>query len=168
VSAGDRPQAATIAALKARWAQLTPRDRSLLALAATVIALYLLWAVAVAPALVTLRRAPVQLAALQAQEQQMQLLAQVAKGLRGAQPVPPAQAAQALTAATTRLGAQAKVSLQGERAVLTVQGVTAPQLLAWLAEVRAGARGRVSEATLTQSGQGAYSGSLTVVIGAAP
>jgi len=162
-----RPGAAPLAAAKNWWSRLTLRDRGLVTLGAAVLALYLLWAVAVAPALATLRRAPAQLAALQMQEQQMQLLAQVAKALRGTQPVPPAQAAQALNAATARLGAQAKVSLQGERAVLTVQGVPAPQLMAWLAEVRAGARGRVSEATLTQSGPGAFSGSLTVVIGAA-
>lgn len=156
---------ALAAAIKSGWAGLSPRDRRLAAIGGVVLGLYLVWAIAVAPALATLRRAPGELAQLQSQEQQMQLLAQVAKSLRGAQPVPPAQAAAALNAATARLGPQGKLSIQGERAVLTLRDAPAPQILAWLAEARAGARARVSEATLTQTGPGVYSGNLTVVIG---
>jgi general secretion pathway protein M len=166
VTEGRTPAALT-AAVKSVWVGMTPRDRRLAALAAAVLGLYLVWAIAVAPALATLRRAPGELARLQAQEQQMQLLAEVAKSLHGAQPVAPAQATSALNAATARLGPQARLTIQGERAVLTLQSVAAPQVMAWLAEARAGARARVSAATLTQTGQGVYSGSLTVVIGAA-
>ncbi len=163
----DRAPAALAAAIRTAWSGLSPRDRRLAALGATVVGLYLVWAIALAPALATLRRAPVALAQLESQQQQMQLLAQVAKSLRGAQPVPPAQALSALTAATARLGPQARLAIQGERAVLTLQAVPAPQITAWLAEARAGARARVSEATLKQAGPGVYSGSLTVVIGSA-
>ncbi len=163
----NRTPAALAAVVRSAWAGLTPRDRRLAALGAAVLGLFLVWAIAVAPALATLRRAPDELAQLQVREQQMQLLAQVAKSLHGAQPVAPAQATSALNAATARLGPQARLTIQGERAVLTLQGVAAPQIMAWLAEARAGARARVSEATLTQTGQGVYSGSLTVVIGAA-
>lgn len=154
-----------IAALKQRWGALSPRDRVLAASGLAVLALYLLWAIAIAPALATLRQAPLQLAALQAQEQQMQAQAQAANALRHVAPLAPAAATQALQAASTRLGPQARLSLQGDRAVLTVQAVAAPQLVAWLAEVRAGARARVTEATLTQAGPGSYSGSITLAIG---
>ncbi len=158
---------APAAAIRSVWAGLTPRDRGLAALGAAVLGLFLVWAIAVAPALATLRRAPAELVQLQSQAQQMELLAQVAKSLRGTQPVPPAQATSALTAATARLGPRAKLSLQGERAVLTLQDAPAPQIMSWLAEARAGARARVSDATLRQTGPGAYSGSVTVVIGGA-
>ena len=164
---GGRPGRAQFAAAKQWWSQLTLRDRRMIAAGAGVLALYLVWAVALAPALTTLRRAPAELATLQAQEQRMQALAQVAQALRGVRPVPPAQAAQALNTATARLGAQARISVQGERAVLTLQGVAAPQIMAWLAEVRAGARARVSQAALTQSAPGMFSGTVTVVIGGA-
>ena len=77
-----------------------------------------------------------------------------------------AQAQQALTGATTRLGDNAKLSLQGERALLTLKGVSGNQLASWLAEVRAGARARVVEASLSQTSPGLYDGSLTLALGA--
>lgn len=156
---------AALSPAKQRWAALTPRDRALSALAAAVLVAYLVWAVAVSPALSTLRRAPVQLAALQAQEQQMLAQAQAAKSLRAVAPVAPAMSTQALQSATARLGPQARLTLQGDRAVLTLQAAPVPQLVAWLAEIRAGARARVTEAALTQAGPGAYSGSITLAIG---
>ena len=156
------------AALRARWAALAPRERRLVALAAGLLAVFLLWTVALAPAWRTLRSAPAQIDALEAQLQQMQALAAEAAHLRGTPPVPLDQAQAALTAATERLASPAsKLSLQGERALLSLKGVSADQLSAWLAEARAGARARVVEATLTQTGPGTYDGSLTLALGAA-
>lgn len=161
-AAGGLP---AVDALKQRWTALAPRERALSATALAVVGLYALWALAVAPALATLRRAPAELAALAAQEQQMQALAQTAKALRAVPPMAPAAAAQALQSATARLGPQARLTLQGDRAVLTLQAVPAPLLMAWLAEARAGARARVTDATLSQAGPGVFSGSLTVALG---
>ena len=157
-----------MAGLRARWAAFAPRERRLLSVAAAVLGLFLLWTLAIAPAWRTLRSAPAQLDTLDAQWQQMQALAAEAGRLRGAPPVPLDQAQAALSAATERLGSPAsKLSLQGERALLTLKGVGALQLSAWLAEARAGARARVVEATLTQTGPGTYDGSLTLALGAA-
>ena len=157
-----------IAPLRNRWTTLSPRDQRLVGIAAAVLGAYLLWALALAPALATLRRVPAQQVALDQQWQHMQRLSAEAQQLRGAVPVPPAQAAQAVVAATARMGAAAKLNLQGDRGVLTLQSASAPQISAWLAEVRAGARGRVSDAVLTQAGPGLYSGSLSLVIGGGP
>lgn len=153
---------------RSRWAAFAPRERRLLTVAAAVLGLFLLWTVAIAPAWRTLRSAPAQLDALDAQLQQMQALAAEAGRLRGAPPVALDQAQAALSAATERLASPAsKLSLQGERALLTLKGVGAPQLSAWLAEARAGARAQVVEATLSQAGPGVYDGSLTLALGAA-
>lgn len=157
-----------LAGMRGRWAAFAPRERRLLLVAAAVLGLFLLWTLAVAPAWRTLRSAPAQLDALDAQLQQMQALAAEAGRLRGAPPVPLDQAQAALSAATERLASPAsKLSLQGERALLSLKGVSALQLSAWLAEARAGARARVVEATLTQTGPGTYDGSLTLALGAA-
>ncbi|WP_225981021.1 type II secretion system protein GspM, partial [Paracidovorax avenae] len=59
-------------ALRARWKTLAPREQSLVLAAGTVVAVALLWWVALAPALRTLREAPAQHAALDAQLQRMQ------------------------------------------------------------------------------------------------
>jgi general secretion pathway protein M len=153
-----------VAPLSAWWRGLALRERRLLLLAAGVLLAFLLWLLAVQPALGTLRSAPVQQDALDAQMQNMQRLASEATQLRAAPPVNPTQAAAALKAATDRLGDKGKLALQGERAVLTLKEVGTGALGDWLAEARSGARARPVEATLSRAGQG-YSGSLVVVIG---
>jgi len=156
-----------VAALRAKWATLAPRDRRLLALAVAVIVLYALFAVAVQPAWRNLRSAPAQLESLEIELQAMQRLASEASELRATPPVNAEQASAALTAASERLGDKARLSVQGDRAVLTLNGAGTAQLRGWLAEVRSGARARPVEATLTRSGSG-YSGSIVVSIGGAP
>ena len=59
---------------RARWQALGARERRGLAVAAWVLGLFLLWALAIAPAWRTVRAAPAQLDRLDAQLQQMQHL----------------------------------------------------------------------------------------------
>ena len=153
-----------LAPIKAWWASLNARERQLVTVAGLAVSLYVVFALAVQPAWRTLRAAPAQLDALDGQLQGMQRLAGEAKELRGLPPVNPAQAMTALKAASGRLGDKAKLSVQGERAVLTLTGVGTEQLRGWLAEARSGARARPVEATLTRGPVG-YSGSIVVAIG---
>jgi general secretion pathway protein M len=97
----------------------------------------------------------------------MQGLADEARQLRTTPPVNPELAAAALKAATERLGEKARLSLQGDRAILTLTGVGTGELRDWLAEARSGARARPLEAKLARAAQG-YSGTLVVVIGGGP
>lgn len=156
-----------LAPLKAWWAGLAVRERQLLGLAAAVIALYLVFAVAVQPAWRTLRSAPAQRDALDLELQAMQRLAAEAAELRAAPPVSAAQSAQALKSASERLGDKGRLLLQGERAVLTLNGANTAELRGWLAEVRSGARARPVEASLTRGPNG-YSGTIVVAVGGAP
>jgi general secretion pathway protein M len=121
--------------------------------------------VALAPALGTLRRAPAQIDAAEAQLQQMQRLATEARDLRAVTPVPADQAANVLKAATARLGDKGRLSLQGDRAVLTVAGVSSMALRDWLAEARSGARARTIEANLSRGTTG-LTGTVVVGMGA--
>lgn len=148
------------------WAVRSARDRRLLALAGTVLGLFITWSLAVQPAWRTLQVAPVQRDALDGQWQAMQRLAAEAKDLRAAPPVSIEQSSAALRAATERLGDQGRLAMQGERAVLTLQGVSTSQLRDWLAEARSGARARPVEARLTRAAQG-YSGTVVVALGGA-
>ena len=163
----DNPLTQARATARARWAALAERERRLVLIAALVLGTGLLWAVGLAPALRTLAVAPAQLALGEARAQQMQALANEAKALRAVAPVPMAQAQAALSAATGRLGEVAKLSLQGERAVVALKGISGAQLAAWLGEARAGARARVVEASLNQTTPGLYDGSLTLALGSA-
>jgi general secretion pathway protein M len=152
------------AGLLAWWAGLQERERRLLAAGASLVGLALLWLVAVQPAWQLLRSAPVRLDTLDAQTQAMQRLALETRELRAAPQVSAAQSLAALRSASERLGARGKLVVQGDRAILTIDGIDGDTLRAWLAEVRSGARARAIEAQLSRGAQG-YSGSITLMLG---
>ena len=160
-------KASPFAPLQTRWRSLATREQRLLGLAAVVIVLGLLWVIAVQPAWRTISRAPAELDRLEAELQTMQRLAAEAQQLRAAPQVTPEQAAAALKSATVRLGDKGKLVLQGERAVLTINGIGTGALRDWLAEARAGARARPLEANLMRGAAG-YSGTLVLAIGGTP
>lgn len=152
-----------LAPLRAAWAARDARERRLLLLALLVVAVYLLWAVGLQPALRTLRDAPPRLDTLDAQLQQMQAQAADAAGWRAQPPVPRAQASAALQAATGRLGDKGRLVQQGERSVLMLQGASGEQLRAWLNEARTSARARAVEMQLVRSERG-LTGTVVVAL----
>lgn len=146
------------------WAGRTPRERQAVVLVGGVLVFYLVWSLLVAPALRTVRQAPEELDRLDAQYQQMQRTAAESGSLRAAPKVGPIQAAQALKAATDRLGDKARLLQQGDRATLTLSGVTPEALRDWLTEARSGARARPVDVQL-QRGNLGYTGTLVVTLG---
>lgn len=147
-----------------QWQTLGERERFALGAIAVLLGLLLAWAVLLAPALRTLKAAPVELETLELQLQQMQSQAQEANALRKAPSVPPAQAQAALTASVEHLGPVARLNLTGDRAVITLNGIAPQALQAWLGEVRSAARARPVEAQLTRGPKG-FSGSLVLTLG---
>jgi general secretion pathway protein M len=146
--------------LRARWVALPPRERRLAALGLGVLLIFLLWVVALQPAWRTVRDTPARLDRTDVQLQHMQRLAAESRELRNATPLSASQSGAALKTATDVLGDKARLSLQGERAVLTLTGVTSEQLRNWLSDARA----RVVEAQVSRSPQG-YFGSVVVSLG---
>lgn len=159
------PLASQWTALRGRWLALGLRERRLALLAAAVLGAFVLWSVAIQPAWRTLRDVPAQRDRLELQLQEMRSLAAEVQQLRNAPALSAEQSAAALRAASDRLGPKARLSLQGDRAVLTLNGVSSGQLRDWLAEARAGARARPVEAQLSRSAQG-FSGSVVLSLGA--
>ncbi|MDE2397975.1 MAG: type II secretion system protein M [Burkholderiales bacterium] len=160
------PGAASFAPLRAWWRGLAVRERRMVALGAAVLGGYALLAFAVLPAWHRIASAPARLDALDARIQAMQALAAEARALRATPPLAAAQALAALQAATARLGDKGRLSIQGDRAVLSLSGVDGTQLRDWLAEVRSGARARPLEAQITRGASG-YAGTVTLALGAA-
>lgn len=167
-SVGERPswQQALSGQWSARWASFAPRERIALTVGGAALLVLLVWQVALQPALRTLREAPAQLDAVDAQLQAMRGLAAESATLRGAPPVTSAQSAAALQSAADRLGDKAKLSIQGDRAVLTLNEVDAESLRSWLELARSAARARPVEAQLNR-GPAGYSGTLVVSFGGA-
>ena len=110
-----------------------------------------LWLALLGPAVRTLRSAPAQHQALDAQLQTMQSLQAQAQALQQQAPLSRADAQRALSQATQQvLGAAAQISVSGDRATITVQGATPQALALWLAQARANARAVPQEARLTR------------------
>ena len=154
-------------ALRTRWRALAARERRLVQLMLAALALLLLWLALLQPALRVLREAPARLQVLETQLQQMQQWAGEAQQLRATPALNTEQSLAALKAATDRLGGKARLQLQGDRAIVTLNGVTSGALRDWLAEVRSGARARPVEAQLTRGPQG-FNGSVVLNLGGAP
>ena len=148
---------------RARWKALGTRERRGISIAAWVLGLFLLWALAIAPASRTVRTAPAQLDQLDAQLQQMQRQANEARELRAIPALATSQAAAALRATTEELGAAGRLQLSGDRATVTLTGANGTQLREWLAQARSAARARPLEANLTR-GPAGYSGSIVVAL----
>lgn len=174
MASGARPRrllppawTARAAVLQTRWQALSLRDRRLFGLMLLMVLAFATWALAVQPAWRTLREAPARIDALEFQTQAMRALATEASELRAAPTLSTEASTAALRAASERLGANGRLSLQGDRAVLTLNGASSEQLREWLAEARSGARARPVEAQLSRNAQG-YNGSIVLSLGGAP
>lgn len=141
------------------WHNLQARERRAVALAATVLGLYLLWAVGLAPAWRSLQSAPARHQAADAQLAEMNALAQQAQALaarRGTQALGRADAVRALEQATQQtLGAGTRLNISGNRATVSLAGASPDALARWLAQARLNARLLPVEVTLQRSGEGA-------------
>lgn len=139
-------------ALQARWQAMAKREQNLVLAAGGLVAVALLWWVALAPALATLRAAPARHAALDTQLQRMQSLQTEAQQLQSAPRSTPGDAVGALRSALTqRLGTAAQLNVVGDRATVTLKGAPADALAQWLAQARSNARATPLEARLARS-----------------
>jgi general secretion pathway protein M len=137
--------------LRARWAQLAPREKNLLLAAAILVLTALAWQIVLAPAWQLFRTGTAQSQALDAQLQQMQSLQAQARALQQQAPLAYDDALRALTQATKQsLGTAAQMSVNAERANITLQAVGADALAQWLAQVRLNARSVPLEARISR------------------
>ena len=155
-----------LAPMRQALAGMQPRERRAVTLAVWVVGLGLLWWLAIAPALTTLRQAPERHASLDVQLGLMRGMAATAQALRAqttAQPPARDDVLRALEQASAAVGATAQLAVQGERATLTLNN-TAPDALAqWLTQVRINARLVPVEAKLSRPGNPpGWTGTLVV------
>ena len=149
----NAPRPAAVQALQARWQKLAAREQNLLLGASAVLSLALLWWLALAPALATLRSAPARHAQLDAQLQQMQALQLEAQQLQNAPQLRTADARRSLqNALAQQLGDSAKIQFSGDRATVTLKDAHASALAQWLALARSNAHAATQEAHLARAG----------------
>ncbi|WP_353233976.1 type II secretion system protein GspM [Diaphorobacter ruginosibacter] len=139
--------------LRQRWNVLGAREQILVMGAAIVVACALVWWVALAPALKTLRTAPEAHALLDAQLQRIRGLQQEALELQKAPRIQGDDAVRSLQSSLSKaLGDTAQVSIAADRATITLKGAAAAPLAQWLAQVRHTARAVPIQAKLTRHG----------------
>ena len=138
-----------LAPLRQRWNALAQREQNLVLLASSVVALALLWWVALAPALQSLRTAPARHAAADRELQTMLEMQAQAELLRQ-QPQSSSADSKALLekSVTTELGSTAKLQWLGQRAQVTLSNTPAPALARWLSQARDNSHASVAEMKL--------------------
>ena len=130
------------------WARRSPREQQLLGVGVWVLGLAALWMLALAPALRTWQEAPARQAILDAQSQRMRQLQAQAQSLQKPVTLSRTDAAKWLEKSLAELGPNARISLQGETATLSLQAAPAAALARWLSQVRDNAQALPTQAQL--------------------
>ncbi|MGJ7536071.1 MULTISPECIES: type II secretion system protein GspM [unclassified Variovorax] len=141
--------------LKAHWATLEVRERRMVYAAAALVALALLWWIALAPALRTLAAAPAEHAQLDAQLQQMATLQNRAKALQSQPRLNRDDALRALeTSVRDSFGAgnAQLVTTGGDgAAAVSLRSAPAATVAQWLGQARGNAHAVPREVHLTRA-----------------
>jgi len=151
--------------LPARWNTLAPREQRLVAAATALVAVALLWWVALGPALATLRGAQAQHEALDTQLLQMRRLQSQARAMQ-AQPRQGHEEAMRQLEQSIRqqLGVAARYTIAGDRVTVTLANAPAQAFAQWLAQVRNAARAIPGEAKLVRNAGGGWDGTLVLTL----
>ena len=151
--------------LNQQWARLAPREQLMVAGAVAVVALALLWWLALAPPLATMRAAEAQHRALDGQLQRMRALQSQAQLLQSQPRQTPEEATRLLEATVrTQLALTGRMSIAGERVTVTLAGTSPQALSQWLAQARTSARMLPAEARLTRNPAGLWDGTLVLAL----
>lgn len=153
------------ALLRARWEGLAPREKALVGGAVALLAIVLVWLIAIGPALATLRTAEEQHRALDAQLQRMRGLQAQAQTLQS-QPKQGHEEALRLLELSVRqrLGTSARLVIAGERATITLTGTPPDALAQWLTQARVNARALPGEARIQRNAGGLWEGTLVLTL----
>jgi general secretion pathway protein M len=130
------------------WSRRNPREQRLLGIGVWVLGLAVLWVLALGPALHTWQEAPARQALLDAQSQRMRQLQAQAQSLQKPAVITRTDAAKWLEKNLNELGPNARISLQGETATLSLQAAPATALARWLSQARDNAQALPTQAQL--------------------
>jgi general secretion pathway protein M len=149
--------------IRERWNQLAAREQRLVGFALVLVGLAVVWWMLLAPALAVLKAAPARHAKLDADLQAMQRLRAQVQGIQSQAPLPAGEARRQLESSVQQvLGSGASIQVAGDRATVTLRGVSAEAVPTWIAQARANARSQPLEMRLSRSAQGLWDGSIVM------
>ena len=133
----------------ARWQALSPREQRGLSVLAALLAVWVFWSGAIAPALHTLRDTDHRRVQLAQQQAHMLALQAQAQALQTRTPMPRDEALRSLQSLSA--GTALQLQVQGDRVSVQLKAVPAPTLANWLAQARSQAQALPLEAHLTRN-----------------
>jgi len=133
----------------ARWQALSPREQRWVAMLGALVGVLLFWAIAMAPALHTLRDSAQRRAQINQQQAQMLALQAQAQTLQTRLPLSREEALRNLQSLTPN--AQVQLNVQGDRVAVQLKAVPAATLANWLTQARQQAQALPVEAHLTRN-----------------
>jgi general secretion pathway protein M len=137
------------------WAGLGLRERRMVAMAGGFVLVALVWMLAIAPAIKTLKAAPAQHEMLDAQLQSMRKLAAQARGMQNRPAVSRADALRTLQSSLQqRLGSSAQLNVAGDRVTVVLKGAAPEALAQWLGQARVTARAVATQSRLARGAAG--------------
>lgn len=127
--------------LGAWWQGQAARERRLVSLGVLLVSLALVWWVALAPAVASLRSASLQIPKLETDLRLMRTLKIQAQALTAQPPLLPLEARRLLEASVSQvLGQSALLQVTADRATVVLKSVPPDKLGQWLVQTRANAR----------------------------
>ena len=148
--------------LRQRWSALQERERLGLQWAAVVLALFLLWTLALGPALKTLLEAPARHQQLDSQMQRMQSLRAQAEALKNQPRKSPEAWREGFAASVQALGTT-ELAWAGNTATVRLKDCTPQALGRWLSELGPQWQLQLGQARLQLSEEGLWQGQLSVL-----
>ncbi len=133
----------------ARWQALSPREQRMVTVLGALVGVLLFWAIAVAPALHTLRDSAQRRTQINQQQAQMLALQRQAQALQARTPLSRDEALRTLQSLAPN--AQMQLNVQGERVAVQLKAVPAATLADWLTQARQQAQALPVEARLTRN-----------------
>jgi general secretion pathway protein M len=152
------------APLQSHWKTISAREQRLLLAALALLVGAALWWIALAPALATLRSAEAQHRVQDAQLQTMRGLQAQVQQIQAQPPLTAGESRRLLEATAKDLGAAAQLVIVGERATLTLKGISAEALAQSLVQARLNARTLPVEAHLVRNAAGTWDGTLVLTL----
>lgn len=150
-------------AFRGHWQRLAPREKVLVVATTALVAMVLVWLIAVRPALNVVRSAEQQHRVLDAQLQQMRVLEAQARTLQAQPKLNHDEALRQLEMSLRqRLGTSGRLAIAGDRATLTLTGAPPDALARWLTQARIDARALPSEARLARTTGGLWDGTMVL------
>ena len=147
---------------QARWQGLSARERLLVSVFVGLFGIWLFVSIAISPALRTLNSAKQQRAEVAQQVAQMRALQQRTQELQKTKPLSRDESIRSLQSITPTGNPALQMTIQGDRVLVQLKNLSAPQLASWLAQARSNAQALPDEVHISRSTSSSVSASTNV------